>query len=242
MFFEQLFESYINNKLETPEGQNLLTTVSSIHNEIELDEDEFIYLFNDPLYEKQTAAEEKNQKKLIKIIEEKAGEIRLDKIDSHNKNLNDLMTFQEKEDIRSRTDQISKSKGQQREVLSQEQSSDENSVPKISTTKKKRTKKTIEATSETNKALEELDTFDLEEEAPKKTKKSKKIEKTVKKEKTSLEKQGTPAETSTEVPVQKPSQIKTTKDKQKNLFEFTAPKKDQSDKKKKESKNLMDFM
>ena len=242
MFFEQLFESYINNKLETPEGQNLLTTVSSIHNEIELDEDEFIYLFNDPLYEKQTAAEEKNQKKLIKIIEEKDGEIRLYKIDSHNKNLNDLMTFQEKEDIRSRTDQISKSKGQQREVLSQEQSSDENSVPKISTTKKKRTKKTIEATSETNKALEELDTFDLEEEAPKKTKKSKKIEKTVKKEKTSLEKQGTPAETSTEVPVQKPSQIKTTKDKQKNLFEFTAPKKDQSDKKKKESKNLMDFM
>ena len=87
-FFEQLYYIYDKEELNTDKGKTILEMVSSIHQQINLEEEEFIYLFNDPMYEKPSAATEKKQKKLIKIIEIKTQELKDQSIENRLKVIN----------------------------------------------------------------------------------------------------------------------------------------------------------
>ena len=231
LHFEKLFELYSSKSIDTPKGKELLLTVSSIHNEIPLEDEEFIYLFNDPMYEKQTAAEEKKQKALIQLIKDKADELRTEKILSRNKQLNPLGSFT---------------------LLTEEQKQESVEEKTVSNQKKAKTKKNSKKTSkqesvsfeETHKQEESLeasnpdshdniDTFDIDEKKPKTVKKSKRKE--------SIPFTGEQFSIS-EIEQEKKIVEETKKEKQKSLFEFTNNKKVSSNKKKSDSKNLTDFL
>ncbi len=243
LVFEKLFESYVTKTIESDKGQSLLTTVAEMHNEISLEEDEFIYLFNDPLYEKQTAAEEKKQKALMKLIEERAQEIRTEKITSHNKELNQLLSF-------STSSSQPAAQSETKPVSKKDSSSLEKPKPK----KSQKAPKPVEPVEEPVKIEHQIDSqttseekpvddFDLEEKKLKRTKKASSKQK-IEPEKELSDKKKVKA-TSSEVDSEtsKPAKLKKEKGKQKGLFDFTNPdtKKDSS-KKKKDSRNLTDFL
>lgn len=236
--FEKLFELYTNKKIDTQEAQKLLTTIGSIHNEIALEEEEFIYLFNDPLYDKQTAAEEKKQKALIARVIERANEIRTDKILTRNRELNQLGTFivSDKE----------KSAQSDKQVLLETVQNEGKKLSETKPIKKKRTSTKVkkEAEKSTENTNEILDTFDLEEQRQQqqqqelKKKNPTKKEKSIKSIKTVSPEEKEPAVDKT---TEKESKKEKAKDKKKDLLEFTNPSKSSSKKKKAGTKNLSDF-
>ena len=223
LVFEQLFELYSSKKLDTSKGQDLLETVSSIHNQIDLEEEEFFYLFNDPMYDKQTAAEEKRQQTLIKLIEERALEIRKEKIITHNKELNRLLAFQYHARQVAPTTKQPFAEGDKEVPTTQE-------LPKKKS-RKVAAKKVVEEQSRTPDK-KNLDTFELEEKNAKPSKK-----KTTKRSGTQKE-----DEKISELALN-PKKEKKDTERQKGLLDFTKPNKPTTKKKKKkDSKNLTDFM
>ena len=223
LVFEQLFDLFSSKKLDTPKGQDLLEMVSSIHNEIGLEEDEFFYLFNDPMYDKQTAAEEKKQKGLIKLIEEKALEIRNEKIITHNMELNRLWAFQDHPKQESSSANHPSSVSDKPVLTSQDQL--KKNVSKVAARK---VKEELTQKSEDKN----LDTFELEEKIVKPSKKKAKKGSETQKE-----------EIKTSEPILNSEEEKKYAEKQKGLLDFTKPNKSTTKKKKKkDSKNLTDFM
>lgn len=218
LFFEELFQIYTNKQLDEPKAQQLLEIVADIHNEISLDEDEFIYLFNDPLYEKQTAAEEKKQKQLMKIIDEKALDIRKNKIVSHNIELNKLLQFKAPE--KEKSSKLNESTMNQ----PASQVEDKKTMPETLKTAKK--KKTTKQREKDIPGPSKVDTFDQEEVKPAKAPDKKKtLTESVNEKKTS--KEGSSKG----------------KDKQKGLLDFADAKNEDKEKKKKgSSKKLLEFM
>lgn len=91
--FEELFRLFSKDLLATDKGLKIMESITEINNQIELEEDEFLYLFNDPLYEKPTDAIERKQKKLIKEIQKKTAELREQRVAEHNKNLQHTRKF-----------------------------------------------------------------------------------------------------------------------------------------------------
>ena len=227
--FEKLFELYASKKIDSEPGQNLLYTVSEIQNEIALEQEEFIYLFNDPLYEKQTAAEEKKQVALIKLIDEKALEIRKDKIVSHNKQINQLLTFQQPEISGTAATPIASSNQKTKlgnQIITDESSSSSSILASTAAESK-------QASSQT------LDTFDLEEKNVKSSKRTRSPASQKRVSKKSVREQSKEEDLSKQSTDS--SKDRKEKGKQKGLLEFTSPKKGQT-KKKKDSKNLTDFL
>jgi replication factor C large subunit len=230
LLFEKLFEFYENQQLETPRGQKLLVSISEIQNYLELDEDEFMYLFNDPSYASDTGYE-KNQKKLIKIIQEKSLELREQNISKRNDQLNAEGKFKF-------TNQVG-NKNEIENVLLQEITTSQNSHrKKISASKRPKKNVSVKISQTDNQLKEEsesdnmsLDNFDLEEKIltinPKNMKKN-------------------PLNNEMEDPIpesqQKEKKKTQKKEKKKSLFEFTNTETIDSEKKKKDSKNLMDFL
>ncbi|MFV2016011.1 MAG: hypothetical protein ACC656_11310, partial [Candidatus Heimdallarchaeota archaeon] len=88
IIFEELFNLYSKKQIDSEKGNDLLNNVAEIHNEVEFLDEELLFLFNDPLYEKPTPATEKKQKLLIKIIQETATEIRIKHINEFSSYLN----------------------------------------------------------------------------------------------------------------------------------------------------------
>jgi replication factor C large subunit len=87
LLFEQVFNLFIQKQLDTEKGKALLTTLAEIQNEAEFTEDEFLYLFNDPMFEKPTKTVEKKQKAVIILIEAKASELRVQHVQEFSEEL-----------------------------------------------------------------------------------------------------------------------------------------------------------
>ena len=218
-YFEELYSIFTEKQLDSSKGQYLLDIVADIQNECSLDEEEFIYLFNDPLYAKQTASEEKKQKEIMKLINQRAQEIRQEKIVTHNKELNQLLAFHEP------GENAVKERSKEKPAKARHS---ETKITKKSAAVKIQSEE-IEPPIQDSERKQELDTFDIEERGTKK----KTTKKTIKKAKTKKDERDS---TKKEVVSNKE------KEKQKSLLDFGDDKKDSRDKKKKGSKNLLEFM
>ena len=173
----------------------------------------------------------KNQKQvaLIKLIDEKALEIRKDKIVSHNKQINQLLTFQQPEISGTAATPIASSNQKTKlgnQIITDESSSSSSILASTAAESK-------QASSQT------LDTFDLEEKNVKSSKRTRSPASQKRVSKKSVREQSKEEDLSKQSTDS--SKDRKEKGKQKGLLEFTSPKKGQT-KKKKDSKNLTDFL
>lgn len=83
--YEALFEQYSSKEGLTITGTDLLRSLAEVQAMVEFEEEELLYLFNDPLYNKPTKTQEKKQKELIKLLRQEAEKVEAQHVQEFNK-------------------------------------------------------------------------------------------------------------------------------------------------------------